>query len=52
MRWLSKMLLRLLVLALIVFSGWAYFAELPPPTERVVIDLEPPADTGAADVGE
>jgi hypothetical protein len=51
MRWLFKNLLRLFVLAAIVFAGWAYFAELPPPSERVTIELETPAADEAADAG-
>ena len=43
MRWVFKYLVRLLVLAAIVFAGYAFFAELPPPTDRVTVELEPPA---------
>lgn len=42
MGWLFKNLLRLLVLAAIVFAVWAFFAELPPPTETHSIALPPP----------
>ena len=51
MRWFFKYLLRLLVLAAIVFAGYAFFAELPPPTERVTVELEPPTATEAEDAG-
>ena len=43
MRWVWKYLFRLLVLAAIVFVGYAFFAELPPPSERTTVDLEVPA---------
>lgn len=43
MGWLFKNLLRLLVLGAIAFAVYAFFAELPPPTERITVALEPPA---------
>lgn len=43
MGWLFKNLLRLLVLGAIAFAVYAFFAELPPPTEKITVDLEPPA---------
>lgn len=46
MGWLFKMLLRLLVLGAIVFAGWAFFAELPPPTETRTVPLPPPSAAG------
>lgn len=46
MGWLFKTLLRLLVLAAVVFVGWAFFAELPPPTESRTIVLPPPTAAG------
>ncbi len=51
MRWILKNLFRLLVLALIVFAGWAFFADLPPPSERITVDIDPPAAAGAGDAG-
>lgn len=42
MGWLFKNLLRLLVVGAIAFAVYAFFAELPPPTERITVALEPP----------
>lgn len=48
-RWIFRYLFRLLLLAAVVFAAYAFFAELPPPTEPVTIEIDPPApDTGAA----
>ena len=43
MRWVWKYLFRLLVLAAIVFVAYAFFADLPPPSETYTLDLEAPA---------
>lgn len=48
MRWVWKYLFRLLVLAAIVFVVWAFFADLPPPSETYTLELEPPAAGGGA----
>ena len=52
MRWVWKYLFRLLVLAAIVFVGYAFFAELPPPSETYTIELEAPAADGGEAAAE
>ena len=49
MRWVWKYLFRLLVLAAIVFVGYAFFADLPPPSESITVDLEAPAGEGGGE---
>ncbi len=46
MRWVWKYLFRLLVLAAVVFVGYAYFADLPPPIETYTLEIDAPAPAG------
>lgn len=41
-----KLLFQVAVLAAIGIAGYAFFAELPPPTEEIVIDLPVPENKG------
>ena len=41
-----KYLFRIAVLAAIGLAGYAFFAELPPPTHEIVVDLPVPEDIG------
>lgn len=41
-----KFLFQIVVLAAIGMAGYAFFAELPPPTEEIVIDLPVPEGKG------
>ena len=41
-----KILFRIAVLAGIALVGYAFFAELPPPTREIVVDLPTPGVDG------
>ena len=41
-----KFLFRIAILAALGFVGYALLADLPPPTEDMVIELEPPTLQG------
>lgn len=46
MGWVFKNLLRLLVLVALIFVGWAFFADLPPPTRTITVELSPEPGAG------
>lgn len=46
MGWVLKNLLRLLVVAVLVFVGWAFFADLPPPKRTITVELSPEPGAG------
>ncbi|HUF55876.1 MAG TPA: hypothetical protein VMM55_04875 [Thermohalobaculum sp.] len=52
MHWVWKYLFRLLVLAAVVFVGYAFFADLPPPSETYRLELEAPAAGGGGAASE
>ena len=46
MRRLFKYLLRLVILLAVAFVGYAYFSELPPPTDEKTVTLPLPEGAG------